>query len=73
MTCIAQGIKEAGKLCRESGVMSLAMMVNPYSHLGFEPSADQLQRSIKIYLDPRQSAKPRDAQKVIQTGVERRR
>jgi hyaluronoglucosaminidase len=34
-----KGIKEAGRLCRKSGVMSLAMMVNPYSHLGFEPSA----------------------------------
>jgi hypothetical protein len=34
-----RGIKDAGRLCRESGVMSLGMMVNPYSHLGFETSA----------------------------------
>jgi hypothetical protein len=34
-----KGIKEAGRLCRDTGVMSLGMMVNPYSHLGFETSA----------------------------------
>jgi hypothetical protein len=33
-----RGIEDAGKWCRENGVMSLAMMVSPYSHLGFEPS-----------------------------------
>jgi len=42
-----RGINEAGKLCRKSGVMSLAMMVNPYSHLGFEPPADQLSDQLR--------------------------
>jgi hypothetical protein len=37
-----EGVEEAGRKCRETGVMSLALMVNPYSHLGFEPSADEL-------------------------------
>ncbi len=37
-----KGVAEAGRKCRESGVVSLALMVNPYSHLGFEPSADDL-------------------------------
>ena len=37
-----KGVEEAGRKCRETGVMSLALMVNPYSHLGFEPSADDL-------------------------------
>jgi len=37
-----QGIQDVGKWCRERGVMSLAMMVNPYSHLGFEASAEKL-------------------------------
>jgi len=42
-----RGIKETGNLCRKSGVMSLGMMVNPYSHLGFEPSAEQISDSLK--------------------------
>lgn len=42
-----QGIKEAGKLSRESGVMSLAMMANPYSHLGFETSAEELSDQLR--------------------------
>jgi len=37
-----RGIADAGRWCRESGVMTLAMMVNPYSHLGFEPSVQDL-------------------------------
>jgi hypothetical protein len=37
-----RGVEEAGRKCRETGVMSLALMVNPYSHLGFEPSVDDL-------------------------------
>jgi hypothetical protein len=37
-----KGVEEAGRKCRETGVMSLAIMVNPYSHLGFEPSVDDL-------------------------------
>lgn len=42
-----EGIKEAGKLCRESGVMSLGMMANPYSHLGFETSAQELSDQLR--------------------------
>jgi beta-N-acetylglucosaminidase len=37
-----KGVEEAGRKCRETGVMSLAIMVNPYSHLGFEPPVDDL-------------------------------
>ena len=37
-----KGVEEAGRKCRKTGVMSLALMVNPYSHLGFEPSVDDL-------------------------------
>ena len=37
-----RGIQDAGRWCRETGLMSLAMMVNPYSHLGFEPSVETL-------------------------------
>jgi hypothetical protein len=42
-----RGIKTAGKWCRESGVMSLAMMVNPYSHLGFETSAERFSDQLR--------------------------
>jgi hypothetical protein len=36
------GIDEAGRWCRENGVMSLGIMVNPYSHFEFEPAEDAL-------------------------------
>ncbi len=42
-----RGIEAAGKWCRESGVMSLAMMVNPYSHLGFETSAERFSDQLR--------------------------
>ncbi len=42
-----RGIKDAGQWCRETGLMSLAMMVNPYSHLGFEPSVDELDDQLR--------------------------
>jgi len=42
-----QGIKDVGKWCRDRGVMSLAMMVNPYSHLGFETSAEKLSDQLR--------------------------
>ncbi len=42
-----KGIEEAGKRCRDSGVMSLAVMVNPYSHLGFERPVDQLGEDLR--------------------------
>ncbi|MCP4630330.1 MAG: hypothetical protein GY850_43495 [bacterium] len=42
-----RGIKDAGQWCRESGLMSLAMMVNPYSHLGFEPSIEGLGEQLR--------------------------
>jgi len=37
-----RGIQDMGKWCRDRGLMSLAMMANPYSHLGFETSAETL-------------------------------
>jgi len=42
-----KGINDAGKWCRESGVLSLAMMVNPYSHLGFETSAERFSEQLR--------------------------
>jgi hypothetical protein len=37
-----QGAAEAGRICREGGVMRLAIMVNPYSHFDFEAPAANL-------------------------------
>ncbi len=37
-----QGIAEIGRACKESGVMGLAMMVNPYAHFEFMSSAEGL-------------------------------
>jgi hypothetical protein len=42
-----RGIKEAGDWCRENGTISLAMMVNPYSHLGFEASVANLEDGLR--------------------------
>ena len=42
-----KGIRDAGKLCRESGTMRLAIMVNPYAHLGFESSAELLSDQLR--------------------------
>ncbi len=37
-----EGIAALGRACRESGVMQLAMMVNPYAHFEFMPPAESL-------------------------------
>jgi hypothetical protein len=42
-----KGIEDAGKWCRDNGVMNLAMMVNPYSHLGFEPTAENINKLLR--------------------------
>jgi len=42
-----RGIKDAGNWCRENGTISLAMMVNPYSHLGFEASVATLDDQLR--------------------------
>ncbi len=41
------GIDEVGRWCRESGAMSLGIMVNPYSHFEFEPAEDALSREAR--------------------------
>ena len=41
------GIDEAGRWCRENGVMSLGIMVNPYSHFEFEPAEDALSQEAR--------------------------
>jgi len=41
------GVAEVGQWCRQNGVMSLGIMVNPYSHFEFEPAEDSLDDSAR--------------------------
>ncbi len=42
-----EGLKEAGRIFKESGVMSLAVMVNPYSHFAMGSSAASLNDQLR--------------------------
>ena len=42
-----EGVGEAGKICKKSGVMSLAVMANPYSHFPFEAAAENLSHQLR--------------------------
>ncbi len=42
-----EGVSRAGRICRESGVMSLAIMVNPYSHFDFEAPVESLSDQLR--------------------------
>jgi hypothetical protein len=37
-----RGLERVGGFCKESGIMGLAMMVNPYAHFDFEASEEEL-------------------------------
>jgi hypothetical protein len=55
-----RGIQAAGRACRANGVVTLALMVNPYSHLPFEGSVDNLDpqsRRAWLHGDPQSLAK----------------
>ena len=42
-----EGVKAAGRIFSESGVMSLAVMVNPYSHFAMGQSAEKLSDQLR--------------------------
>jgi hypothetical protein len=42
-----EGVGEAGKICKKNGVMSLAVMANPYSHFPFEAAAENLSHQLR--------------------------
>ena len=42
-----EGVKAAGRIFEESGVMSLAVMVNPYSHFAMGQSAEKLSDQLR--------------------------
>ena len=62
-----RGIQEAGKLCVGRGVVNLAVMVDPYSHFKYFPSAENLsqdQRYLWTHSDPASFAELRDSLKI---------
>jgi len=62
-----RGIQEAGKLCAGSGVMNLAVMVDPYGHFKYFPSAESLskdQRNLWTHSDPASLAELKDSFKI---------
>jgi hypothetical protein len=64
------GISEAGRWCRENGVMSLGIMVNPYSHFEFEPAAETLSEPAR-YTWTHNSVESREAlQQVFKLGLD---
>jgi len=42
-----RGVTEAGNICKKTGVMSLAVMANPYSHFPFEAAAESLSQQLR--------------------------
>ena len=42
-----EGVKKAGHICKKNGVMSLAVMANPYSHFPFEAAAENLSHQLR--------------------------
>ncbi len=46
-TLYQRGVTEAGNICKKTGVMSLAVMANPYSHFPFEAAAESLSRELR--------------------------
>jgi len=42
-----KGVTEAGNICKKTGVMSLAVMANPYSHFPFEAAAENLSQQLR--------------------------
>jgi hypothetical protein len=62
-----KGIQEAGRLSAGSGVMNLAVMVDPYAHFKFFPSADSLsdeQRYLWTHSDPASLEELKDSVKI---------
>jgi hypothetical protein len=64
------GIDEAGRWCRESGVMSLGIMVNPYSHFEFEPAEDALSQEARYTWTHAAGESQEILQNVFKLGLE---
>ncbi len=64
------GIGETGQWCSDNGVVSLGIMVNPYSHFDFEPAAEELSdqtRAVYSHADP---ASEKTLQGIFALGLE---
>jgi hypothetical protein len=67
---LKSGIAEAGRWCRENGVMSLGIMVNPYSHFEFEPSAEFLSDQARYTWTHSGEESLETVQRVFKTGLD---
>jgi hypothetical protein len=64
------GIDEAGRWCRENGVMSLGIMVNPYSHFEFEPAEEALSQQARTTWTHAGVESQETLQKVFKLGLD---
>ena len=64
------GVAEAGRWCRESGVISLGIMVNPYSHFDFMPAEDRLSQEARAIWTHGDAASLETLQNVLRIGLE---
>lgn len=69
-----EGVKAAGRIFEESGVMSLAVMVNPYSHFAMGQSAEKLSDQLRYtwtHSSPQSFKMLQDAYKVgLEAGAD---
>lgn len=63
------GVDEAGRWCRENGVMSLGIMVNPYSHFEFEPAEDALSQEARYTWTHANAQSQETLQRVFELGL----
>lgn len=64
------GLAEIGQRCRENGVVSLGIMVNPYSHFEFEPAAEALNDAARYTWTHASAASLETLQGVFKLGLE---
>jgi hypothetical protein len=64
------GVAAIGQRCRENGVMSLGLMVNPYSHFDFEPSEETLGDSARYTWTHGSAESLETLQRVFRLGLD---
>ena len=65
-----KGLGEVGRIIKENGVMSLAVMVNPYSHFDMESSVDSLDDELRHIWTHGSSESFKMLKDVYQIGLE---
>jgi hypothetical protein len=64
------GIDEVGRWCRENGVMSLGIMINPYSHFEFEPAESELSQEARYTWTHSDPKSLETLQRVLKLGLD---